>query len=81
MKFFSFQKLRPLFHLSQPFSREGFAVPCEGDMSRDASGESKVRNSEEIILYYTMSSWSKGLKAEHLETFAGFYIRGRVMHP
>lgn len=56
-------------------------MPCKRDMSRDALGESKVRNSEEIIIYYTMSSWSKGLKAEHLEAFARFYIKGRVMHP
>lgn len=56
-------------------------MPCERDMSKDVSGESRVRNSEEIIIYYIMSSWSKGLEAEHLEAFAGFCFRGRVMHP
>lgn len=47
-------------------------------ISRDISCETVVRNCEEIIIYYTVSSWSKGLEAERPKAFAWFWVRGRV---
>lgn len=64
MKVFSFQTLSPLFYPSQPLSEGCCAI------SRDISCETVVRNCEEIIIYYTVSSWSKGLEAERPKAFA-----------